>query len=119
MAWLSRRLAAFGHAFHGLATLLKETPHAQFHLLATAGVVALGAYLDVSRTDWQALVLAIALVWVAEGMNTALEYLADAAVPEQHPLVGKAKDVAAGAVLLSAGFSIVIALLVFGPYVAG
>ena len=42
MAWLSRRLAAFGHAFHGLATLLKETPHAQFHLLATAGVVALG-----------------------------------------------------------------------------
>ena len=119
MAWLSRRIAAFGHAFRGIATLVRETPHAQFHLLATIGVIVLGVYLQVSRSDWQALVLAIALVWLAEGMNSALEYLADAAVPEQHPLVAKAKDVAAGAVLLCAGFAIVIAALVFWPYVTG
>jgi diacylglycerol kinase len=55
-------------------------------------------------------------VWLAEGMNTALEYLADAAVPEHHPLIGKAKDVAAGAVLITAMFAFVMAGLIFLPY---
>ena len=58
----------------------------------------------------------IALVWVAEGLNSALEYLCDAAVPEQNELIGKAKDVAAGAVLISALVALCVAALVFIPY---
>ena len=58
----------------------------------------------------------MALVWLAEGMNTALEHMCDAAVPEQHPLIGKAKDVAAASVLVTAGFAAAIGLLVFLPY---
>jgi diacylglycerol kinase (ATP) len=56
-------------------------------------------------------------VWTAEALNTALEFLADVASPEFHPLVGKAKDVAAGGVLISAIGSVGIGLLVLGPYV--
>jgi len=55
-------------------------------------------------------------VWTSEALNTALEFLADVASPEIHPLVEKAKDVAAGAVLISAIGAVAIAILVLGPY---
>jgi diacylglycerol kinase (ATP) len=64
------------------------------------------------------LVLAMMAVWTAEALNTALELLADVASPDFHPLVEQAKDVAAGAVLLSALGSIGIGLLILGPYIA-
>ena len=89
MNWLQGRIASFGHALRGIASLLASEPNARIHLLATILVVALGLVLDVSRGDWQALLLIVAVVWLAEGMNTALEHLADAAVPEFHPLVGE------------------------------
>jgi diacylglycerol kinase len=116
MSWSANRWAAFGYALRGVVTLLKE-PHAQLHALATALVVTLGLVLGLARHDWQVLLLVIALVWLAEGLNTALEYLCDAAVPEQHPLIGHAKDVAAGAVLICAGFAVIQAGLIFLPYV--
>jgi diacylglycerol kinase (ATP) len=56
------------------------------------------------------------LVWVAEGLNTAFEFMCDVASPEFHPLVEKSKDVAAGAVLLSAVGAVIIGLIVFLPY---
>jgi diacylglycerol kinase len=59
---------------------------------------------------------AVTLVLGAEAFNTALESLADAAVPEQHPLVGAAKDLAAGAVLVTAMGAAVVGLLVLGPH---
>jgi diacylglycerol kinase len=116
MNWLRQRRASFGHALCGIRSLLVEEHHARLHLVATAAVVALGWLLHISRTDWQLLLLVIALVWLAEGLNTALERLADAAVPEHHPLIGKAKDVAAGSVLLVAGIAAVMGLLIFLPY---
>ena len=116
MSWLQERIASFGHAFRGLATLVREQKNAQLHALATALVFSLALIVDISRQDWQSLILIVALVWLAEGLNTALEYLCDAVVPEQHPLIGKAKDVAAGAVLLTALFALVMAGLIFLPY---
>jgi diacylglycerol kinase (ATP) len=59
----------------------------------------------------------IGLVWTAEGVNTAIEAVVDLASPDMHPLAGKAKDVAAGAVLLAALAAVVVGLLVFGPRV--
>ena len=113
MGWLRQRRDSFGHAFRGIGYLLRE-PHAHLHALATAVVVRLAISLQLSRQDWQSLVLA--LVWLAEGLNTALERLCDAVMPEQHPLIGMAKDLAAGAVLLTAGFAVVMAALIFVPY---
>lgn len=116
MNWLGQRLRSFAHAFNGVAILLRSEPNARLHLLATVAVFAVAATLQVSRSDWQALVLTVALVWLAEGLNTALEHVCDAVVPEHHPLIGAAKDVAAGAVLITAGFALVMAGLIFIPY---
>ena len=110
---IAARLRSFRHAAAGLLLLLRETHNARIHLLATLGVVALAVYLDVDRNDWALLALAIGLVWAAEAMNSALEYLANATIPERHPLVGKAKDVAAAGVLVSALVAVAVGLLVF------
>lgn len=117
MSYLQKRVKSFGYAFKGIATLVKTQPHARIHLLATVVVVGSGFLLEISRTDWLALVLAIGMVWVAEAVNTAVEFLTDLASPEYHPLAGKAKDVAAGAVLLAAFAAIAIAVIVFTPYI--
>ena len=111
------RLKSFRFAFNGLAVLLKTQHNAWLHLLATLVVVALGVSLQVSRMDWCLLTLAISQVWIAEGLNTAVEYLADAVTLEQHPLIGKAKDVAAGAVLLSAVGAAIVGAAVFYPHI--
>ena len=112
----NHRLASFRHAFAGLATLLREQHNTRIHLAATIVVVGAAFYLEVSRLDWLALLVAIALVWLAEALNSALEYLADAAVPEQHPLVRKAKDVAAAGVLTASMVAAVIGVVVFSSY---
>lgn len=78
-------------------------------------MVGLGALLDLSRGDWCWLVAAIAMVFASECMNTALEALADAAAPAPHPLVGRAKDAAAGAVLCAAAGAAGIGVLVLLP----
>ena len=82
---------------------------------ASSAIIA-GFVFGVEALEWCALVLCIALVFAAEGMNTAIESLADAVHPDQHPLVGRAKDVAAGAVLLCAIGSAVVGAIIFLPY---
>ena len=112
---VAARLRSFRYAFAGIATLLREQHNARLHLLASVAVIGLGLALQISRADWLAVLLAMALVWLAEAMNSALEYLCDAAVPEEHALIRKAKDVAAGGVLICALFAVVVAGLVFLP----
>lgn len=113
------RIRSFGYAFRGVWTMLRSQRNAWIHALATGGVVAAGFALRISADDWKWLVLAMGTVWGAEALNTALELLADAAKPEFHPLVEKAKDVAAGAVLLSAVGAVLVGLLVFVPALSG
>jgi diacylglycerol kinase (ATP) len=64
-------------------------------------------------------VVAIGLVWTAEGFNTALEALVDLVSPDRHPLAGRAKDVAAGAVLCAAIAAAIVGAIVFVPKVLG
>jgi diacylglycerol kinase (ATP) len=113
--FLAGRVRSFGYAFRGVGTMVRGQRNAWIHALATALVVAAGFVLRVSADDWKWLVLALVSVWGAEALNTALELLADAAKPEFHPLVKKAKDVAAGAVLIAALGAAAIGALVFGP----
>jgi diacylglycerol kinase (ATP) len=80
-------------------------------------VLFLGIYFGLTKSEWCWIVLSIVAVWTAEALNTAFEFLADVATPDYHPLVGKAKDVAAGAVLITAIGSIVIGILIMGPYI--
>ena len=112
---MRNRIASFRHAAEGLWALLRTQPNARIHALATLLVLALGALFEMERGEWIALIGAITLVWVAEALNTAIEFLADAAVPDPHSLIKHAKDVAAAAVLLAALGAVAIGLLVFWP----
>lgn len=111
----NRLVKSFGYAFTGIATLFKETPNAKIHLLAAIVVIIAGLYLNVSNIEWAVLTLCIGFVITAEALNTALETLTDLASPEIHPLAKKTKDMAAGAVLIAAIISIIIAFLIFFP----
>jgi diacylglycerol kinase (ATP) len=110
------RLASFGHALRGLAFMLRTQHNAWIHLGASAGVIAAGLGLAIKPDDWRAIVLAIALVWTAEIMNTAFEHLCDVVQPDFHAAVKTAKDVAAGAVLVAAIAAVIVGGLVFWPY---
>ena len=114
--YLNGRLRSFGHAFRGLKVLLQTQPNARIHAVATVLVVAAGVLLRISPAEWALIVLAIAGVWTAEALNTAIEFLVDLVSPDPHPLAGKAKDIAAGAVLIAAIGSAVIGGFVFGPH---
>jgi diacylglycerol kinase (ATP) len=112
-----KRIQSFRFAFAGIWTMLKSQHNAWIHACITAAVVVAGVVFGISPSEWCWLVLAIMAVWTAEALNTALEFLADAASPEFHPLVKHSKDVAAGAVLISAIGSVIIGILVLGPHI--
>lgn len=114
---MKRRLKSLRHAWDGLRHLLRTQPNARLHLVATLVVVALGILLRVSRSDWCWLAAAIAAVWTAEACNTALELLGDAVTREPHPLIGRAKDCAAAAVLCASLGAVVIGGIIFAPHV--
>jgi len=113
---LRGRARSFRYAGRGIILMLRSQHNAWLHAIASFLVVFAGCLFGLSPAEWCWLVLAIMAVWTAEALNTALEFLADVASTEFHPLVGKAKDVAAGAVLISAIGSALIALLVLGPH---
>ncbi|MET0386564.1 MAG: diacylglycerol kinase family protein [Polyangiales bacterium] len=115
---VAARLRSFVYAGRGLRTMLASQHNAWVHAVATLAVCATGVVLEVSRLEWLALILASVSVWTAEALNTAFEFLCDVASPEFHPLVEKAKDVAAGAVLICAVGAALIGGLVFAPHVS-
>lgn len=117
MAWrfIIRRFRAFKHAFSGWIFVLKTQENAWLHSVATVLVVLLGLWLKLPPRDWAVLILAIAMVWTAEFINTSLEAVVDLASPEKHPLAKAGKDVGAAAVLIAALSSVVIGLLILGP----
>ena len=114
---LKGRLQSFQYAISGLSLMIQSQHNAWLHAVASVTILLLGVFCRLSAIEFCWLVIAIMAVWTAEALNTALEFLADVASPEFHPLAKKAKDVAAGAVLISAAGSVVIALLVLGPHI--
>jgi diacylglycerol kinase (ATP) len=110
------RIRSGTYAVIGIIEMLKSQHNAWVHAVATLGVIVAGAIFGISTTEWCLLVLVVTTVWVAEGLNTAFEFMCDVASPEFHPLVKKSKDVAAGAVLLSAMGAASVGLIIFIPY---
>jgi diacylglycerol kinase (ATP) len=109
-------LASFRYAFAGLRYMLWTQRNAKIHTAIGLTAVTLGFLLRIDRGDWLALVLTIALVLGAEGVNTAVEAAVDLASPGYHPLAKIAKDVAAGTVLLTAITSVIVGLILFLPH---
>ena len=95
--------------------LLRTQAHAKFHLCASLLVVIMGLFYRVDRLEWALLLLAMGLVWVAEALNTAVEFLADELSLEWRERIKHAKDIAAFAVLVAAIIAMAVGMLVFVP----
>jgi len=109
------RFAAIGHAFRGWWHVLKTQHNAWIHSLVAAAAVVLGFWLKIPPRDWAVILLTIAIVFMAEFINTAIEAVVDLASPVHHPLAKVGKDVGAGAVLVAALAAVLVGLLILGP----
>jgi diacylglycerol kinase (ATP) len=113
-----KRAESFTHAWRGLGVFIKSTHNAWVHLAALALAILLGFYFDITEAEWLSIVLASGFVLAAEAFNTALEIDIDLTSPTYHPYARDTKDVAAGAVLISALTALVVGLIIFLPYIS-
>lgn len=113
---MQRLLNSFRYAFRGLYFYAASEKNVTIHLIATMMVVIAGLYFGISASDWLILIILMAMVHITEALNTAIETIVDLVSPQQHPLAGKAKDLAAGAVLISAIAAVIGGLIIFYPY---
>jgi diacylglycerol kinase len=114
-----RIVRSFGYAVEGLSTMVATQPNFWVHLGAAVVALWLGVALRLTPDELVLIVLTVALVLTVECLNTALETLCDLVSPEFHPLVKRAKDMSAAAVLLGAIGSVAVAVLLFGPRLLG
>lgn len=109
-------IASFGYAFQGLWYALRTQRNIRVHLAVAIVVTIAGVFLRISALEFAMLYVAITGVFIAEMFNTVCEICVDLAQPDYHPLAKIAKDVAAGAVLLSAMLAVAIGIFVLGPH---
>jgi len=115
--YLAKQIRSFGYAFKGLK-LMSRDHNVWIHVPAAIVVILLAWYFEVNKQEWLWLILAIAVMWITETFNTAIEKLTDLVSPQHHPLAGKVKDLSAAAVLLSLFFAATVGLIIFLPYLA-
>ena len=114
---MKKRIRSFGYAGNGIRVVFSTEPNMKIHFVVAILVVVFGFVFSISITEWIMCLLCIGLVFGMEMMNTAIENVVDLASPKLHPLAGKAKDIAAGGVLICAIISVIIGLLIFAPKV--
>lgn len=112
---IRKRIESFRYAGNGIRLLLASQINARIHLVVALAVVIAGTLCRISSTEWLVIVLCISVVIGMEAMNTAVEWLTDLVSPEYHPLAGKVKDMAAGAVLISVIGAVAAGLVIFIP----
>ena len=113
--FIKNRLKSFQFAFSGCLYVLHTQPNAWIHLFFTSVVIVMGLWLKISKWDWAVIIFAMALVWISELFNTALEAVIDLVSKDQNHLAKIGKDVGAAAVLIAAISSVIIGLLILGP----
>ena len=113
--FFTTRALAFRYAFAGWGYVMRTQRNAWIHAVASVAVIGLCAWLRLPARDWAVILIAISFVWTAEFVNTALEAVVDLVSPQQHELARVGKDVGAAAVLIAAGNSVIIGLLILGP----
>ena len=111
-----KRAKSFKHAGRGLYLFIKTTHNAWIHILILLAVIVAGFYFKISSIEWMILILTGGFVLAAEAFNTAIEIDMDLTSPQYHPYARDTKDVAAGAVLISAITALLVGLLIFGKY---
>lgn len=106
----------FSYAISGIVSTIKSELHFKIHILAALLAVSAGIFLQIETHEWLWITLSIAIVMVAELLNTSIESLSNIVSPDYHPLIKKTKDAAAGAVLIAALFALICGLIIFIPH---
>lgn len=114
---LAGRWASFSAAFAGIWHVVRTQPNAWIELAAAAVALSAGWWFGITSTEWAIIIMLVALMLALECVNTAVEATVDLAAPHWHPLAKIAKDAAAGALLLVACGSVVVAAFIFIPYI--
>lgn len=114
--FITGRIRGGGYAIKGAWLLLRHEPSIQVQFVLAILVTVMGFYFDITATEWILQFLAIGLVMCTEGLNTAVENIADFVHPDFHIKIGKIKDVAAGAVFFAAVIAVVIGFIIYLPY---
>lgn len=109
----------FSAAWAGITRLFKLERNARIHAAATILVILMGLIVRLHAWQWVTVLIMVGMVWSMELLNTAIEILADKIHPQEHPLIGAAKDASAGAVLVAAIIAVLVAILVFGSRIFG
>ena len=112
---IKRRLNAFVFAFEGFIFFFKSVHNAWIHLFAAILTVVAGFLYELNAIEWLWVLSAIAIVFITEMINTAIEKVVDLNTSEFHLLAKQAKDIAAAAVLTACVYAIVVALIIFIP----
>lgn len=114
-SFLVNRLKSIGYAFKGALLLLKTEASIKVQLAIGLIVTIAGIYFDISAIEWIVQLLAIGLVMSVEGINTAIEEIANFIHPERHEKIGLIKDIAAGAVFIASVFASIVGLIIYLP----
>lgn len=118
-SFMRKFLKSFGYALGGIYATLKSERNFRIHTVLMLLAIGMGIYLGLSVVNWCLVTFAIGFVLSAELFNTALERLGDeTAQGKQSLLIKNVKDMAAGAVLISAVTALVIGILIlFIPFI--
>lgn len=114
-SFLVNRLKSIGYAFKGAVYLIKTEASIKIQVFCAIAVTLAGFYFEISRTEWLFQIAFIGLVMSLEGINTAIEYIADFVHPDRHESIGRIKDISAGAVFIAAGSAAIAALVIYIP----
>jgi diacylglycerol kinase len=112
---LKERVKSFSYALNGLKVFFTTQHNAWIHLVAAVFTIALGFVFNINTKEWYVIIFAIALVFVCEMFNTAIEFLCDMVNKEFHPTIEKIKDVSAAAVLIASIAALLVGGMVFVP----
>jgi diacylglycerol kinase (ATP) len=109
-------IQSFSHAFRGFVSFFSLEPNSFIHLAAAVAVAIVAWWNHITPFEWLWLLACISLVFITEMLNSAIEKLCDVVEPEQHPQIKIIKDISAAAVLLASIFSVVVGIIILGPY---
>lgn len=114
-SFLINRLKSVGFAFKGMIFLFRTEASIKIQLVIALMVTIAGFWFKISTTEWLAQCIMIGMVMSIEGVNTAIEYIADFIHPEHHEKIGIIKDIAAGAVFIASLAAVTVALIIYLP----
>lgn len=114
-SFLVNRIKSVGYAFKGALYLIKTEASIKIQFAIAILLTIAGFYFEISKTEWLFQIAFIGLVMSLEGVNTAIEYIADFIHPDLHASIGRIKDIAAGAVFIAATASVIAGLVIYLP----